>query len=313
MMVSSETISSFGMQSTFDSDPLLPRLTSLTFVKMLGHGDTASTLAVLALLSPKITALSLTLPRHDDILFQPILSIASDRCPWLQELVLDLDSLSPHLPNAIEGLIAACRHTLRTLEVRSSSEMQHLQVVANLPQLRNLRLERVQLPRDLPPSTFPSLEELAILRFDGGPLQRFFEPFGNVGLKVVKIHNSNTVSLKESMETLSRFLASLEVLAMPGVASLNLSGLVIPHPLTNLKSLYVVCRSLDNDTHRCSPLRPNDKFIAKLGAAMPNITHLTMGSPTCPHLESVTFLSLVGLSKTCKRLEILTMRVNSEA
>jgi len=140
MRVSSETISFFGMQSTIDSDPLLPRLNSLRLVTKLRGDDTASILVLLALLSPKITAVTLTLPHHDDILFQPILSMTSDRCPWLQELVLNLDSLSLHSPSVVGGFIAAFRHTLRTLEVRTSFEGQYLPVVANLPQLRSLGL-----------------------------------------------------------------------------------------------------------------------------------------------------------------------------
>lgn len=43
---------------------------------------------------------------------------------------------------------------------------------------------------------------------------------------------------------------------------------------------------------------------------MPNITNLTLGSPTCANLQCVTFLSLVSLSKTCGDLETLEIKVD---
>jgi len=43
---------------------------------------------------------------------------------------------------------------------------------------------------------------------------------------------------------------------------------------------------------------------------MPNITDLYLGSTFCPNLQPTTFLSLVSLSKTCKDLESLTIKVD---
>ena len=307
--VSLETISFFGIQSILDSVPLLPRLTSLGLTRGLGYADAP---AILALLSPKITTLTLVLPHYHNILFQPILSVISDRCRWLQELVLISDSPIPHPPNAVEGLITACWDTLRTLEIRPSSGTEYLLMTVNLPRLRSLKLERVQIPRDLPSSVFPSLEELIILNFFGGPLQRFFKSFCTFDLKVLKIHGFHVIPLKESMAALSRFSASLEVLEISNLINLNLPSADIPRILfTNLKTLYVGCPGWVDRIHDlCSPFRPNDNSIAELGAAVPNLTHLTLGSPTCPRLGCVTFLSLVSLSKTCRDLETLTIRVD---
>jgi len=308
-MVSSETISFFGMQSMLESDPLLPRLTSfgLSSVKRWGSGDTSS---ILTLLSPKITALTLTLPHHRDILFQPVLSVTSDRCRCLQKLVLDFDSSAPHPPGAVEGLITACRDTLRTLEIKSFSGVEYLPMAVNLPQLRSLKLEKAQIPHDFPPSVFQSLEELIILRFDGGPLQRFFKRFQTTDLKAVKIHGFHAIPLKESMAALSRFSASLEVLEISRVTNLHLPSAITPHPFSNLRTLRIGCSGLMYGTHTSCKFRANDKFITELGVAMPNITHLTLGNPTCPRIKCITFPSLVILSNACKHLEALTIRVN---
>lgn len=71
------------------------------------------------------------------------------------------------------------------------------------------------------------------------------------------------------------------------------------------------CLRWDNGTHHgpCVFV-PTDRAITELGAVMPNITHLTIGSPTCPDLQPVTSLSLASLSKTCRDLETLTIRID---
>ena len=308
--VSSEAITFFGMQSIVD--PLLPRLTSLRLEHRYGWRDVPF---VLAFLSPKITALTLALPARDDVLFQPILSVTSDRCRWLQELVLDVDFLGEHPANVVEELIIACRDTLRTLEIRSSFKVDYFPVIANLPQLRSLRMERIQIPRDLPSGFFPSLEEFTILRFDGGPLQHFFKRIRTIGLKVVKIHTFRILPFRESMEALSRFSASLEVMEISGVANIDLPSVVVPRLLfTNLTTLRVECLgSAGSAIHFGCVFRPTDKSIAELGEAMPNIVHLTLGSQTCSGIKCVTFLSLVSLSKTCQDLETLSIRVDFQS
>ena len=306
--VSSETFSFFGMQSTLD--PLWPRLNSLRLAHGLGWDAVPS---ILAFLSPKITALTLTLPRFHNVLSQPILSIASDRCHRLQELVFDVDTtFGPHLTNAAEGLIIACRDTLRTLEVRSTFKAEYLPIIANLPQLRSLKLEKAQIPHDFPSGGFPSLEEFIVLHFYGGPLQDFFERLHTTDLKVVKVHGINVVPSKESIAALSRFSTSLEVLEISGAAKLNLPSVLIPHlHFVNLKTLYVGCLRWDDGTHHGPCVFwTTDQAIAKLGVAMPNIAYLTLGSPTCPRVKCVTFLSLVTLSKACQNLETLTIRVD---
>ena len=311
MRVSSEAISFLGMQSMLD--PLWPRLTSFRLVDGPGFGwDVSYIPTFLTFLSPKITALTLALPLLHDALLQPMVAIASDRCRRLQELVLDTGTSGPYPTDAVEGLITACRDTLRTLEIRSPFKAEHLPVIANLPQLRSLRLGRAQIPPNLPSSIFPSLEEFIVLR-SNGELQHFFKRLRTVGLKTVKIHCLDFFrAVEEPMAALSRFSASLEVLEISGVANLKLPSAVVPRPVfTNLRILYVGCLRWENGAHHgpCT-FQSTNESVAELGAAMPNITHLTLGSPTCPNLRCVTFLSLVSLSKACQGLEILMIRVD---
>ena len=305
--VTPETTSFFGVRSTLD--PLWPKLTSLRLTDGLCWAAIPS---ALTFLSSRITTLTLTLPRDDNILLQPILSIATDRCRWLQELVLDVVTLDSDSTNAVRGLIIACRNTLHTLDIRSSFKGVYLPIIANLPRLRNLRLWAAHNSCDLPSNAFPSLEEVIILRFRGQRVQHFFERLCTTSLKAVKIHGTDVICFGESIAALSRFSASLEVLEISGVENLNLPSHVVPPLLfTSLRTLYVGCLLWgDGAHHGPCVFEPTDQAIAGLGAAVPNITHLTLGSPTCPNLKCVTFLSLVSLSKTCRDLETLMIRVN---
>jgi len=273
--VSPETISFLGMQSTLD--PLWLRLASLRLTEGLGWDTVMSTLTFL---SPKITHLTLTLPRDNSILLQPTLSIASDRCHWLQELVLDIVTVDSHSVHWIGELISASRGTLRTLEIRSLRVFKTgylLTTIASLTQLRNLMLEGVHFPRDLPSGAFPTLEEVTFVRLHGQRLQHFFEHLRTTTLKVVKIYTADTITFKEPITALARFSPTLRVLEISGIVDLDLPSVVVPHLFTNLTTVHLgCCRRGD----RCA-FRPTDEAIAELGAAMPNITHLSLGSPSC--------------------------------
>jgi len=305
--VTPETISFFGLQSTLD--PLWPRLTSLRLADGLSWDAIPF---ILTFLSPRVTSLTLTLPRDDSVLLQPLLSIASDKCRWLQELVLDVVTLDALTINVVKDLIFACQDTLRTLNIRSPFWVGCLPIIANLPQLRSLRLWGVYDSCDPPSNAFPSLEEVIILRFRGNWAQHFLKHLRTTRLKVVKIHGIDTTAFKVSTAALSRFLASLEVLEISGVGSLDFPSAVVPHPLfTNLRTLYVGCLHWGDGTHLgpCA-FQATGQAVAELGAAIPSIARLTLGNPTCPNLNCVTFLSLVSLSKTCQDLETLMIGVD---
>ena len=303
--VSSETITFLGMRST--PDPLWSRLASLRITNGLGWGAVPY---ALAFLSQTVANLTLILPQDESILVQPILSIASNRCHWIQELVLDVVAGDSHSANGVGGLISACRDTLRTLEIKSPFTAEHLLNMAKLPQLRILGLERAHFPCDLPPNAFPNLEEVTILRFQGPRLQHFFQRLRTTNLKVVKIYGITPIAFKKTMAALSRFSTSLRVLEISAVTSLDLPGTVVPRLFTNLSNLHVGCVRWGDGINGPCAFRPTDQAIAELGAAMPNITHLTLGSPTCPGLQRVTFLSLVNLSKACRDLETLVIKVD---
>ena len=304
--VSSETISFLGMQSILD--PLWPRLTSLR----LTGGLSLAVVPTLTLLSPKITSLALTIPQGSDILLQPMLSIASNRCHSLRELVLDVlvgDSASACV---VGGLISASRDTLRTLEIKSLFKAEYLPFIADLPHLQSLKLRKASFPHYIPPNALPSLEEVTILRFQGQRLQDFFKRLCTTVLRVVNIGGTiSATTFEELVAALSRFSASLTTLKVTNVSNLVLPNVVAPGLLfANLKYLHVGCLCVGEGTHAQCAFQPTDQTIAQLGAATPNIAHLTLGNPTCRALQCATFLSLVSLSKTCQNLETLDLKVD---
>lgn len=304
--VSSETFAFLGMQSTVD--PLWPRLTSLRLTNRPGWDIVASTLAFL---SPKIKTLALTLPRDPGILLQPILSIASDKCRRVQELTLDVVADDSYSAHKVGGLISACRDTLRSLEINSPFKAEYIPIIANMPQLRSLHLERVHFSCDIPSGAFPALEEFTFPHFQGRRLQHFLTRLGTTNLKVAKIQSIDAISFKKSMVALSKFSASLvhlEIAAVTGLDPLSVPASRLP--FANLRNVQLRCFRWGQNFHDSCPFRPSDEAVAELGEAMPNLNHLALGSPTCPNLQCTTFLSLVSLSKTCKDLETLEIKVD---
>lgn len=304
--VSSETMSFLGIQSTLD--PLWPRVTSLTLGNKLGWDAVKSTLAFL---SPRIKNLTLALPRDNSILLQPTLSTVSNRCNSLQKLVLDVVADDPHFIHWVGRLISAYRDTLRTLEISSPFKAEHLPIIANLTRLRNLKLERVHLSSDLPLDAFPALEEITFVHCHGQRLQHFFERLCTTGLKVVKIYAADAITFKEPITALSRFSTTLRDLQITGVTDLVLPSVIVPHLFASLNTVHLEClRREGNNTGAPCAFRPTDRAITELAAAMPNVTHLSLGSPGCSDLRCTTFPSLVTLSKTCKDLDTLVIKVD---
>ncbi|KAF9778937.1 hypothetical protein BJ322DRAFT_1024796 [Thelephora terrestris] len=304
--VSSATISFLVAQSTVD--PLWPGLTSLRLYEPRWE----MLVSALAFLSRKIKAFTLVLPQDTSILLHPILSIASARCHEVQELVLDTVVEGPHSIDMVGGLISACKDTLRTLEIRSPFETEYLPIIANLPRLKILRLEKAgSFSCDIPSDSFPVLEEFTFSGFQERRIEIFLKLLGTAGLKVAKMYSHVTIDFEKSIAALSRFSASLEDLEITAITSLDLVRVpAFRLPFTNLRNVRLRCLHREVALLGSCTLRLSDKAVVDLGAAMPNLTHLTLGNPICPGLQCTTFLALVGLSKTCRELETLEIKID---
>jgi len=300
--ISPETMSFLEMMST--SVPLFPKLTSLRLMAATRWDVVRSTLAFL---SPRITDLALTLPGEYSILLQPILSNISGRCHGVQRLELDVTVSDSRSAHEVRGLISAFRRTLETLVIKSPLQMEYLPAIASLPQLRVLKLEHAYFVDEIPPNSLPSLEAVCFLQFHGIRLRQFFERLRNPGLKKVDVSSISVIEFEDLMEVLARFSTSLSSLSTSAITDLNLPSIVVPNLFTNLRHLNVGCSS--GRRHRC-PFRITDQAVANLGAAMPNLSDLTLGSAACGGFHAVTFKSLSSLSTTCQGLESLSVQVD---
>lgn len=225
--------------------------------------------------------------------------------------MLDIVVGDSHSAHGAGGLIFSCKDTIHTLEIRSPFRAEYLPIIASLPHLRKLLLARACFPRDLPSNAFPSLEVVTILRFHGQLFQNFFKHLCTTSLRLVRIYGADTIDFEELMAALAGFSASLRMLEVVGVTNVDLPSAVTPRLFTNLRILSVRCSRLgDSGIHRSCTFRPTDQAIAELGAAMPNINRLLLGNTNCDNSEPVTFLSLVNLSKSCRDLEILHLKVD---
>jgi len=160
---------------------------------------------------------------------------------------------------------------------------------------------------EIPSNSLPSLESVSLSQFHGVPLRRFFEHLHNPGLKVANVFSVYVIDFQDLVVGLARFSTSLSVLSTSTIAHLDLPGVVVPGLFKNLRSLNVGCWS--SRRHRCI-FRLTDQAVEALGAAMPNLSDLTLGSPTCGGVHTVTFKSLFSLSTTCQGLERLAIQVD---
>jgi len=129
-------------------------------------------------------------------------------------------------------------------------------------------------------------------------------------LQVAKVRGTGTIAFKELVAALSRFSATLVVLQISPVSDIDLPSGIVPRLFASLKSVHLGCLCWVNRSRDQCAFGLTDQAIAELGAAMPNITFLFLGSPSCSNPQRATFLSLVSLSKTCKDLESLTIKVD---
>ena len=164
--------------------------------------------------------------------------------------------------------------------IRSPLKAEYIPIVANLPQLRELKLMQAHFTDVIPPNSLPSLETVSLFQFHGNYIRLFFEHLHNPGLKMANVFSVYVIDFQDLMVGLARFSTSLRVLSTSTIAHLTLLGVVVPGLFTNLRSLDVGCWS--SRRHRCI-FRLTDQAFEDLGAAMPNLSDLTLGSPTCKY------------------------------
>ena len=260
-------------------------------------------------LAPTITDLDLTLPRdQNNRLLQPTLSLFSHACRRLRSLRMDVDTSSPESGAEMGRLISASRNTLHRIDIRTSTPPEIFPVIFNLPLLRSLVLQEPRLPDQLPPEILPPLETID---FNGnhGPNVTQFLRLSVRRLVTVSIRCGGVIQLPTFLDSLCDANATMNRLYLSPVAALDRSSITILRTFTNLTSLVIRCVCESREMNWPCSFQLTNEGLLDLGGALPHVRSLDLGQG-CHRACHVTFKSLIGLSRMCRNLETLSIRVD---
>ena len=298
--VSMETIQLLGMES--QQGGFWPGLRSL---KCNIGWDIVPFISLL--LNPTITILDLTLPREINRLLQPTLSLLAHTCRKLQSLKMNVDTSDPLSCSGMGRLISVSQRTLRRVDIGSSTPPDILPVLFNLPRLQHLILQKPLLPKQMPPKILPRLQSVTFIGDHGPNLLRFFGSLCVERLTTVAIVDSRIVQLSPLFELLRSASATMETLWLHSVAAHP--GTILPCPFPNLTSLIIDCACADGKQSDPCSFQPTDENVPELGKALPRINSLRLALG-CRAPCRATFTSLISLSRSCRSLVSLSIRVD---
>jgi len=298
--VSVETIQLVGMES--QRGGFWPRLCRL---KCNIGWETVPFIS--SFLTPTITNLDLTLPRESNRLLQPTLSLLTHTCHQLQSLKMDVDAFGPLSGGEMGCLISASRHTLRRVDIRSPTPPEIFPVISSLPRLRDLSLQDPRFPNQIAPEILPRLEAIIFNGNHGSNLTQFLKRLPAQRLANVSISRGETIQLSTLLESLRGATATMNMLYLSPVTTLDHSSVILICYFTNLTSLTIRC-SCEELGGLCS-FDLTDEKILELGETLAHMRSLSLGAG-CRGPRHVTFTSLTCLSRMCGNLESLSIRVD---
>ena len=260
-------------------------------------------------LSPTITSLDISLPHESNRLLQPTLSLLTHTCRKLQSLAMELCTSGPISGGEMGRLISASRHTLRFVEIRPFTPPAVFPAIIDLPQLQDLTLQQPHLPDQMPPEVLPRFRTIAFNGNHGPNLLQFFRGVSVQKLTTVKITQGGTIQFSPLLELLRGASATMNTLYLSPVTAFDHSGITLLCLFTNLTCLSIGCVCEGPEQADLCSFQLTDKNIQDLGKALPHIRelHLPVG---CRASHSVTFTSLVHLSRACMDLANLSIRVD---
>ena len=260
-------------------------------------------------LNTTITNLDLTLPRENNRLLQPTLSLLTHTCHQLQSLMVDADTSDPLSDREMGLLISASRHTLRHIEMKFSTPPDIFPVIFDLPQLWTLILQDPHLPDQIPPKALPRLRAITFTGNHGPNLPQFLRGIPVSNLAMVTIGYGGIIQPSSTLEVLRGASATMNTLSLLPVMTLDDSSITLLCSFTNLTSLSIGCICEDFGRSAACSFQVTDKNVLELGGSLPHISSLNL-APGCRAPCHVTLTSLICLSKTCANLETLSIRVD---
>ena len=260
-------------------------------------------------LSPTITNLDLTLPQESNRLLQPTLSLLSHTCRKLQSLVMELYISCPLSSREMGRLISASRQSLRVVEIRPFAPPAIFPAIINLPRLQDLTLQEPRLPDQIPPEVLPRFRAITFNGNHGPNLLKFFKGISVRRLATVKITQGGIIQFSPFLELLRGASATMNALHLSPVTAFDHSSVPILCSFINLTHLSIGCVCEGPEQSGPCTFQPTDGNIQDLGEALPRIRLLSLPE-ACRTPHSVTFTSLVRLSRACGDLANLSIRVD---
>ena len=300
--VSAETIQLFGMES--QREGFWPGLRLLRC--NIGWEIVPF---ISSFLSPTITNLDLTLPQESNRLLQPTLSLLTHTCRKLQSITMELYTSGPLSGGEMGRLISASRQTLRVVEIRPFAPPAIFPAITNLPRLQDLTLQEPRLPDQIPPKVLPHFRAITFNGNHGSNLLKFFKGISVKRLATVKITQGGIIQFSPLLELLRGASATMNTLHLSPVTALDYSSIVLLCSFTNLTHLSIGCVCEDPEQNGTCSFQPTDAKIQDLGEALPRIRLLSLPDG-CREPHSVTFASLVRLSRACRDLANLAIKVD---
>jgi hypothetical protein len=220
---------------------------------------------------------------------------------------MDVDASDPLSGDEMAHLISASRRTLRRIEIKSPTPSHIFPVIFDFPRLQELVLRDPRLPNQIPPKTLPRLRVINLSGNHGSNLMAFLRSLP--GLSTVNITRGEPIEFSALLGSLLGTAATITELNISPIIILDHASITSLPSFTNLKSLTVGCVCGDPEPSGPCSFRTTDGNILKLGEALPHIRTLALGQG-CRTTCRTTFESLIYLSRTCGKLESLSIRVD---
>ena len=300
--VSAETIQLLGMES--QRGGFWPRLFLLEC-----NIDWEIVPFISSFLSPTITDLDLTLPRENNRLLQPTLSLLTHTCRQLQSLKVDVDTSDPPSGAEMGRLISVSRHTLHRINIRPSTPPEIFPVIFDLPLLRSLTLQEPRLPNQFPPGILPPLETIYLNGSHGPNLTQFLRRLSVQRLVAVSVYCGEIIQLSMFLDSLCGATQTANYLYLSPVSAFDRFSITLLRTFTNLTYLTIRCVCECREMSWPCSFQLTDEDLLDLGGALPYIRTLGLG-PGCHRPCHATFKSLTCLSRMCGNLENLLIRVD---
>ncbi|KAF9778954.1 hypothetical protein BJ322DRAFT_464414 [Thelephora terrestris] len=260
-------------------------------------------------LTPTITDLRLILPRGDNRLLQPALSLITHTCRQLQVLKLDVDTSCPLSSCETGRLISASRNTLHHIDIKPLTPSEIFPAIFDLPRLRGLVLQEPRFPNQISPQISTCLETIHLIGKHGPNLSQFLVHLPSRKLADVAIYRGEIIQLSQLLDSLRGAATTTTTLYLSPTAAFDRSSVTLLCSFTKLTSIRIFCGCGDREQNYPCSFQPTDEDITDIGKGLPHIRTLVLG-PACRSPRLATFVSLLSLSRTCSYLENLSIRVD---